>query len=580
MSSRSAAAVAALAAALAARSAAAFDGSAVVGGGYSQTDTWAPSSKERVPIWNWMAGGSFHATPLSPGLLQLDGAGQYDSVRNTAENAPSTANGLTFRGSALALGDWVPTSAFASRTVSDFAVDTGTKQTGSTLADVYGADVRYQVPAAPLLELSASRTEQTTRPLTGDEYKQVSNRATVQASQNLPTLDYRLAYDTSWSDGSFADTKYRQHGISFAGGAAVAPEDRVQLTAQYSLRDPRVRDAANPRFDAEFLQGGATLGAQSRWTSFASYTYAHSLVEALASPALEQTSHGASYTATYRYTEALLLTATAGANYAVSRSEVESLRTTGEQAGVGATWSHGRADELQLQLGASGTGGALQSDAGASLPGYGLALSGNVRDSWRLWSGSASYQLELSRNLAAVEGKLLTQHLTATADTRRLAGVAFGARVALSSARRDVALLGASVDRSASASLSAGWRRTRLETTVGTSDGVSDALRSPGFADGLFFGTSFNTHARFASAQLTNALTSRLRLSAIGRWLDSEAPERPRQVELSGSLLVAYDLGQFTFRLEDRLTRGGNGDSWNRTNFVFARVERRFDLNL
>jgi hypothetical protein len=571
-------AVAGLALALLARGAAAFEASAVVGGGYSQTDNWAAGLRDRFPVWNWTAGGSFRASPLSPGLLQLDGAVQYDALRNTAAVAPSNSNGLTFRGGALLAADYAPTSAYASRALSDFAVDAATPQTGSSLTDIYGGSVRYQLGAGPLLEASASRTDQTTRPLVGEEYRQLTNRAAVQASQSLNAFDYKLNYETSWSDGSFVDANYRQHGLAFTGGADLGKEDRVQLSAQYSLRDPLVKAATNPRFDAEFLQGTAMLGTQSRWSGFLTYSYTHSLVEALLDPTLEQTNHSASYTATYRYSPSLLLNASAGASYGIARNDAESLHTTGEQVGFGATWSRGEAGKLQLELGGTGSVGALQAAGGASLPGYGAGLSGSVRDSWRLWSAAATYQLNVARNLGAIEGTSFTQRLALSAETRRLAGVVLGSRLTFSGSRRDVALLGASVDRSITAGVSAAWRRLRGEATAGTSDGLAATLRTPGFSDGLFLSPSFNTHSRYATVQLSHALSQRLSLGALGRWLDSTGPDRPRQYEVSGSMLLGYDIGQFTFRLEDRLTHGGNGDAWARTNLVFARVERRFDL--
>jgi hypothetical protein len=568
---------AALAVALLAPSADAFEGNAVVGGGYSQTNNWSAGAADRIPVWNWIVGGSFHASPLSPGLLQLDAAGQYDALRNTAAQAPSNSNGLTFRAGTLLLGDYLPTSLYASRALSDFAVDAGTTLSGSSVIDTVGGNVRYQLSGGPLLQASASRTDQTTRPLVGDEYRSLQNHASVQASQNFNTLDYRLGYETTFSDGSFSDTNYRQHAVSFSGGADLTSEDRVLLSAQYSVRDPLTSAAANPRLDTEFLQATTMLGTQSRWSGFASYSYSHSLVEALGSPALEQANHGASYTATYRSTDALLLTATAGANYGVLRDLGESLTTTSEQAGVGATWTLGDPAELQFQLAGSGNAGALQIERGATLPGYGVGLTGNVRDTWGRWTGTATYQLTYARNLAALAGTVMNQRLGATADTKA-AGVALGGRLSFQSARRDAALVGVSVDRSLTAGLTAAWKRLHAEATAGTADGLADTLRSPGFTDGLFFSPSFNTHSRYATLQVQHATTRRLRVGLLGRLLDTEAPARPREREASGSLTVAYDVGQFTFQLEDRVTQGGNGEIWARTNLLFARIERRFDL--
>jgi hypothetical protein len=569
--------VLALAAAFAAPVVGAFEGNAIVGGGYSQTNSWSAGVADRVPVWNWMAGGSVHASPLSPGLLQLDASAQYDALRNTAAQAPSNSNGWTFRGTSQLAGDYAPTTLYVARALSDFAVDAGTAQSGSNVTDSIGGDVRYQLSGGPLLEASASRMDQTTRPLVGDEYRTIQNRATVQASQNFSNLDYRLSYDATWSDGAFADTNYRSHGLAFTGGADLTSEDRVQLTAQYSVRDPTTNAASNPRLDTEFLQATTLLGTQSRWSGFANYSYAHSLIEAFASPSLEQTNHGATYTATYRYSEALLLNATTGANYGAFRNDAETLRTTSEQAGVGATWTIGDPKELQLQLGGSGNAGALQDDRGAALPGYGVGLTTNLRDTWGRWIGTATYQLNYAKNLSAVEGIVVTQRAGATANTRA-AGVAYGARLTFESSRRDAALVGTAVDRTLSAGLSAGWRKLRAEATAATADGLADTLRSPGFTDGLFFSPEFNTHSRYATVQLQYALTRNLRTSVLGRILDNEAPARPREREESVWFNVGYDIGQFTFHLEDRLTHGGNGVTWTRTNFLFARVERRFDV--
>jgi hypothetical protein len=577
MTPRRSLAALALGAAMLARPAMAFEGSGVVGGGYSQTDNWAPGLSDRIPVWNWMAGGSFQASPLSPGLLQIDASAQYDALRNTAAHAPSNSNGWTFRTTTLLLGDYLPTSLYASRGVTDFSVDTGTPQSGSTLSQIYGGSVQYQLTAGPLLNVSASRTDQTTRPLAGDEYRLASNRASAQASQNLSTFDYRLNYETTWSDGSFTDTNYRQHALAFAAGADLTSEDRIQLNAQYGLRDPAVRATTNPRFDTEFLQGSAMLGTQSRWTGFASYSYSHSLIDAVEAAQLEQTNHGVSYTTTYRYTDALLFNASAGANYATARNDAQTLKTTGEQAGVGASWTHGDPEALQLQLSGNGNVGALQPESGPGLPGYGIGVTGSLRQASRSWTGTANYQLTFARNLGGVEGTSFSQRVAASGDTRTWSGLTLGARVTFSSSRRDAALLGTSIDRSAAVGLTAGWQRLRAEATAGTGDGLSETLRSPGFSDGLFLSPSFNTHTRYASLLVRQA-GRRLSLSLLGRFLESEAPARPRQYEVSGSALLDYDVGQFTFRLEDRITHGGDSGSWTRTNVVFVRMERRFDV--
>jgi hypothetical protein len=249
----------------------------------------------------------------------------------------------------------------------------------------------------------------------------------------------------------------------------------------------------------------------------------------------------------------------------------------GEQAGLGASWTRGDPEGLQVQLSGNGSFGALQPEDGPGLPGYGAGLAGNVRQTSRGWTGSANYQLTYARNLGGVEGTSFSQRLAASADTKTVSGLALGARATFSSSRRDLALLGTSIDRSAAIGLTAGWRRLRSEVTAGAGDGLAETLRSPGFTDGLFLSPSFNTHSRYASLLIRHA-GRRLSLGVLGRFLDSEAPARPRQYEVSGSLLLDYDVGQFTFRVEDRVTQGGDRDSWARTNLLFVRMERRFDL--
>src|SRR5919199_2588174 len=175
MTARRSLAAVAVGAAMLARPATAFEGSGVVGGGYSQSDSWAPGMADRIPVWNWMAGGSFQASPLSPGLLQIDAAAQYDALRNSAARAPSNSNGWTFRTNAMVLGDYLPTSLYASRGVTDFSVDTGTTQSGSTLSQTYGGGMQHQLTSGPIVQVSASRSDQTTRPLAGEEFRLVSN---------------------------------------------------------------------------------------------------------------------------------------------------------------------------------------------------------------------------------------------------------------------------------------------------------------------------------------------------------------------------------------------------------------------
>jgi hypothetical protein len=564
--------------ALAALPARSLEGNAVLGGGYMQSSTWAPGTAERVPTWIWVAGGEFRASPLGPGLLQLDGGVQYDASRTRVPDAPSSTDGVTYRLHSSLLGDYVPTDLYASRTSNDFALTTTATLAGNTLVDAYGGVVTYQLGSGALLRASASRSDQTTRPLTGDEYRLQTNRAGLLASQNLETLDYRLGYDTTWSDGSFADTQFQQHAIVFDANANLSRQDRLQLLAQYSLREPRSQSALNPRFDSELVRAGATLGVGERWGSYPTYSYSHSLVEILGAPAQEQTSHGLTYLLNHRRSAELQLTGLATASYALVRAGPTVVEATGAQAGGGFNWLRGKPEELTTQLSATATLGGLQAPGGGLQPGYGLTGAGLVAKPFAAWTASAEYRLNFEHNLNAVEGTGFGHQVVLGAESSALRTLTLTTRLTASSNRREIVLLGTSLDRSVAVGASAAWRRTSIDLSAGLSDGLAPTLRGLGVADGLFFGTTFDAHSRYVTLQAAHAATRQLRIALLGRYLVAEAPARPSQYEAAGSVVVAYDVGQFTFRLEDRLAQGGSGGGWTRTNLVFARVERRFAL--
>jgi len=555
--------------------AAAFDVSGTIGAGTSRSDTWdSAAARGGAGSLDWNANVGFANLPVNPLILVLVGGVGYGAHRTMYEPNPSRSGTLSYQANALIGTAWgLPAAVGASHTTSDFTTS-NTGGTGTTVTQSESLILTRQDTKAPTLQGLINRTDSTNRSFLAPEVRSGSTNAMVMVAQSLDVLQYGGSYSTTWSDGAFAETNYRLHDLSFGASAAPAKGITVNLSDHYALRVPTVDAPFNPRYDQQAFSTGVTWSGTERVNVSSGYTYAHSVVTAPGAPSQETLAQGVSAGSTYRYTRDLSFNASAAGTFGFARSATEEQRISGQNVGLGVSWSHD-GPVHSVQLGGGGNVGAVEPTATDVQLAYGFnGLAAYKRPLGR-WTGSVGYNVSYGSGLGGLTGSSFGQGLSAT-TTGRLGGVGTSASVSASSSRSDNGVLGTTFSRSLSASASASRGSLSSNLNAGISQGLSDALRSSATADGLFLSPAYNTNSRFVTLQLTHRTVFNLSLSALGRYSESTSPGRLRQWERGGSLQLMYPFGQLQFQVSDSISQGGIGGSWTTGNTVFVTVSRGF----
>jgi hypothetical protein len=550
----------------------ALDVGGSLGAGYDRSDTWAGGLHTSIPSWDFASQLSLSDSPLAPGLLTWSATGDYRRHRSLYTDSTSTTDNFGFLGSAsLFQSSPLSLQLAGSRAWTEFTSSGPTEQTGSTLVTTYGARARYATMARPSFTAAVARTEIENRSF-GVRSQAENTTLSTGVSQQLEGFDYALAYDTSFSSGTFADTNYRSHTFNLQATTYLTPGVELRLVDRYFLRDPTVTAGTNPRFDDNDFHLSATSRGDTRLISRADYEYRHFVTTVPGADGRDAFDHLATAATEYRYSPEWTFAGNAGASYAKDRLGATELAGSTEQVGANARWQRAL-ERSQLFLSGGGSLGLQQRDGAGQQGAWGVSAGGGGSTARETWVGSLSYTLGLSRNLSGLFGTTLSQQLNATADTR-LAGWLVRNLLAISAARRYADVGDSSVNRSIQGTVTASQGGYVLQLLAGLSDGASGTISNPG--DGLFLPSTFNTRSRFAQANASGQLSRDVSVSVNARYQQSTAPGRSLQWEQGVGGVLGYSLGLFQLSLDERYSYGGYGDTRQRGNLLFVRLTRFF----
>jgi hypothetical protein len=173
-------------------------------------------------------------------------------------------------------------------------------------------------------------------------------------------------------------------------------------------------------------------------------------------------------------------------------------------------------------------------------------------------------------------GWTLQQRLEVGADAR-LGRALLRASAALSSARREDELLGASASRAATLTLTGAWAYSTAQLTAGIAENAADLVGTTATDYVIFVPEEYNARTTFATLNATRIFANgRLAISAVGRTLRVVATDRPAQWEHGAGLTASYVIGLLTFALDERLSYGGNDTAARTANVLYLRVTRSF----
>jgi hypothetical protein len=554
-----------------------FSYGGALGGGFSQADAWSGSGHQGVTTWDLDADFSMGGQPFRPGLLAFLAEGHYLTLRTYYFNSHSQADNLGFNVSASAFATSpIMLSLGAAKNWSEFVTDGAAHTTGATQTTNLNASALFRLPNYPTLRVSVFQTELDNHSLGGNSTSAATTQLSVGAAYSVKNQDYDLGYNTSWNNGTLAQTNYQAHDLTFNARVAASDTLMLRLAERYYLRLPTTSDPTNPRYDDNSVSVGAQWRPNLRVQAALDYDYRHLLVEAASSPRLEELANGLSQTTYYALTPGLNLQTSLGYIDTTERLGGSTLRGDGQNAGAGLSWRRILNRTLQMTLSGSGSVAIAEPVGMRTLFGYSLSGGGGLTYAQGPVRSSATYTGSYQRNNGGLPGASLTQSANLSGEAM-IRQVVSRAMLTLNSSRRDDPLLGTFLGRSATLTLFAAWRIYNAQFTGGLTDGLSAALQNPGVTDGLFLPAAYNTHSAYATLSSSLVLDhGHLTLTGMAREMVTTAPDRPETYEHGLSFTTTYTLGLFTFMAEERISRGGTGSIDQTANLIFFRVTRIF----
>jgi hypothetical protein len=551
----------------------ALDWSGFADVGYVQNDAWSGALHDRQPTWDYGGQLSLSAAPLRPGLLTVTASGNYRQLRSQYFQSSARSDNYGYSlGASVAAEKPLSISLAASRGWSDFTSSAATTSTGATLSSTQSATASYNVARMPGLRAKVSRTEFENRAFAAPATTGSSTSLTLGANQTLDRQSYSLSYDTSWNDGSYAETNYRSHFFDLLASSSISDRAELRLSERYFLRSPTVVADTNPRLDDNAFGAQLSWRPTDRATAHASYLYRHLVVDLPTAEDRESLSHGLSVGAERRLGREWTLTGNVGGSYGSDTIAARRIEIAGEQAGLGARWQRS-AGRSTLYGTLSGDLGGQQQNGDSHLA-YGAGASAGATRTWGTFTSGISYGGGYQSNLGTNLGWTVHHQLTAQLEGRTFLGGRMRDSLTASQTRRGHPILGDSGSQSLTLSLANSWRRHDLALTAGISDAASSVIGSPLGSD-LALPSRLNTQSRFLTL---TASTMRwgASWSAIARHLETTSPGRPTQSEDGVGAAMSYQLGAFVFTAEDRYSIGGSGGAKQHGNLVMARLARSF----
>lgn len=571
-----------------AASTSAADGTRVVkinafaGAGYLLTVADGTTAGVPQSLFDFSAGLRVSGGLLNPGLLRWSLGAQYLGSRGTVYRGTSAANLIGFHANLLAL-TMTPVSVqfLASRTFSDITSGaTDGRLVGNSATTVFSGGATFKLKDRPTLFAHLTRTLVDTEHLTGERTNTGTTRLSTGVSQSLTRFDYGVNYDTSWTNGTYAEQNFNSHMLSARASAGLSETLKLNAWDSYYLRVPLNDLPGNPRFDTNSMGAGLQWRASKRLTATLSYTHLQTLITAPAAPLVDTRAQNVQETVTYKLLEGLWLNQSLGFLSAKAVVGDQARAGLGQSLGLGLLWQR---PEKWGAVGATlgGNVGLVEPETGGLEVSYGGQGSGTLTLNFGKGSGTAAYSLGYSFGGPAVSGYTLQQVLRVEANYRPVEHSLVRLYFNAAASRREDTFLGVFFNRGLSANLDGTWSRHSVQLSGGITDGVDAALVNPAVSDGLFLPVAYNTHTKFL--QLTAATTfdaGRLGFRISGRLAENTAPNRP--TEVAGGLTAAawYTIGKFRLTLEDRLMLGTSGAAAYRENVLMIRLTRDFSWEL
>ncbi|HUJ25089.1 MAG TPA: hypothetical protein VLW85_03665 [Myxococcales bacterium] len=554
-----------------------FTVSGGLGAGATRSDSWSTGAPVfSQPGWDWNADLAVGGSPLAPGLMQFLATGQYRSLWAGYPDGSNSTRGLGY-GLNLSLlsATPLPVTLSATRALGQFSTDTTVERTGSTLATAETGAVVLRAAGYPNLRASLTRTDFDNESFGAPRTTAGSTLLSLGASHSNAGQELSASYDTSWNDGTYAETNYRSHALQALANTTIADGLVFRLADRYFLRLPTQDLPGNPRYDDNTFDAGLQWRPGQRLTSGVDYGFHTLLITAPGTPDLQQQAHIVRANAAYQASEELTLYGLGSVQSTAERQDGISGDGESALAGGGINWRHPVSPAVEVLAGGSATAGAAKSMDTEVQPAYGAGATLGVNAAGETTRGSATYNGAYEHSTTGLSGWSLTNQLNLSGDWA-VGATLLRATALLSDSRREDLLLGSYRNRAATLTLTASWGSYGLQAVAGQTDGASQALAEPG-ATGLILPTSYNTRTRYAT--LFGGLRipgTRVVLTALARTLSTEAPGVPIRHENGGDFTASYAVGAMTFSLEERFTTGGSGGLWSSGNIVMVRAMRTF----
>lgn len=577
MKSRALRPIALIALAAAAGQVRAWDLQGSLGGSYWRLDTQRYGIQASTPMWDFGGHLTLSGSPVNPRALLLSGTVDYKQIRNQYFLENTTSSYLYYQAAATFFpGGRFSLTLNGSRALADFTSANPSASPGAVVTDTASASLGYAPEGLPRLRLDLGYTQLENR-FAGARTTGDITRLLLGASQGVGPHNYQITYDTSWNQGSLAESNYRTHRVILEDTSRLSRDLELRLREWYYLRLPTAASPLSPRVDDNsFGVGASWLPADRPFRSHFDYGYHSQVVEAPGTPRTQLVSQALGNATEWALHPELTLLGSLRAGYTLERlagAESDAWNTT---AGAGLRWTR-TAGMWSYLLSGSASGGAQQAPGGGVDPALGLSLSGSISTTRPRWQGNAYYTFAYSRNAAAVSGWNISQQLNAGLDYRLTDALLGQAGLSASSNRVDSSFLGTSGARTGQIFAGiAWWSRYSLRLHLAFTDGLNGAVFNAGAADGFFLPLRYNTHSWVLGATATANPFQSLTLSATARFLQTTSPGRDTQSEQALSASVGYALGAFTFYLQDDYTHAAAGGSTQNGNLFMVRVARGF----
>jgi hypothetical protein len=577
------AAIACFLAGLPLRTAFAVEANATAGVGYGRWDTWIADQHSTSSMPDWQGSLDLSGRPFRPGLLEWRAGVSYQAVRNYYAAQSSTRDGWGLRlQSAFLSGTPLPITISAGRSWTDFATDSGTRLTGSTLTNSLNLAIIFRKRFYPTLRLQGTWINTANHAPGGTKTDTDSKTMNVGMTHTTGTQTYAVDYSTAWNSGNFAINNYRSDYLNAQFTSTPSENVLVRFREYYLLRNPTNDVALNPRFDDNNLSAGVQWRPGSRWNSALDYNFRHALVTAKGAPRNEQTGHSLTNLTYLRLRPTLAFFGTTTLGFADQRLEDQRVRAGNQRLGAGVNGQI-KVGRTNFLLSGSGQGAFIETQDTPFSLGYVLSQSSGFTHMRERMNLGLQVSLSYASNAVGVGGTTFSQTVQAMTEGVVGKGTYLRGTLSYNGSRRDDPVLGMSQTRTLTLVARAAWRRWNTlwaaDFSGGQSDALAEALVAPEIApaDPLVVSQAYNTRSRYATLQLSQSLLrSKLAITELLRILNLQMPGGPGQYEEAGMLTVRYQVGAVTLSLEDRLSRGGSIGPAQTVNVLMVRLSRAF----